>query len=57
MTYFLFNEHQPFRQLAAEQNALNLDTRAIARRGATTEVMNERADSEAVCQRAVSRRL
>jgi hypothetical protein len=45
MSYFLFKEHEPFRRLAAEQNALNLDARAIARRGATTEVMQERHGS------------
>lgn len=45
VSYFLFNEHEPFKRLAAEQNTLNLEARAIARRGATTEVMQERPET------------
>ncbi|MBS1830892.1 MAG: DUF1553 domain-containing protein [Acidobacteria bacterium] len=46
LTYFLVKEHEPFRQLAAEQNDLTLKAKAIARRGALTLVMQERADSK-----------
>ncbi len=44
LEYFLFAQYEPFRKLAAEQNSLNLDAKAIARRGAVTLVMQERAD-------------
>src|SRR5262249_41342375 len=44
LTYFLFHEHEPFIRLVREQNTLNLEARAIARRGATTLVMQERTD-------------
>lgn len=46
LTYFLAKEYLPFRKLAAEQNELNLKARAIARRGALTLVMHERAGSD-----------
>jgi hypothetical protein len=45
LTYFLIKEYEPFRKLAFEQNQLNLKSRAIARRGAVTLVMQERAES------------
>ena len=45
LTMFLLKDYEPFRKLAAEQNELNLDAKAIARRGAVTHVMQERADS------------
>jgi hypothetical protein len=45
LTYFLVKEYEPFRKLAAEQHQLNSRSRAIARRGAVTLVMQERADS------------
>jgi len=46
LTYFLGKEHEPFRKLASEQNELNLAARAIARRGAVTLVMHERAEQK-----------
>jgi hypothetical protein len=46
LTYFLLNEYEPFRKLAREQNELNLKANAIARRGATTLVLEERTDSK-----------
>lgn len=46
LEYFLLAQYDPFRRLAAEQNAVNLDARAIARRGAVTLVMQERADAK-----------
>ena len=46
LTYFLLNGYEPFRKLAAEQNELNLQAKAIARRGATSLVMEERAGTK-----------
>src|SRR5262249_26621560 len=40
-TYFLFHEHDAFIRLAREQNALNLESRAIRQRAAITLVMEE----------------
>ncbi|MBL8228579.1 MAG: DUF1553 domain-containing protein [Bryobacterales bacterium] len=45
LTYFLTKEYAPFRKLASEQNTLNQQARAIARRGAVTLVMHERTAS------------
>jgi hypothetical protein len=45
LTLFLLKGYEPFRELAAEQNELNLEAKAISRRGAVTLVMQERADS------------
>ncbi|MBL8178712.1 MAG: DUF1553 domain-containing protein [Bryobacterales bacterium] len=46
LTYFLNKEHEAFRKGAAEQNELLLKAKAIARRGAVTLVMQERADAK-----------
>jgi hypothetical protein len=46
LTYFLMNDYEPFRKLAREQNRLNIEANAIARRGATTLVMDERTDTK-----------
>ena len=48
LTWFLLNQHQPYRLLAKEQNELNQQAKAIARRGATSLVMEERTDSKPV---------
>jgi hypothetical protein len=45
-TYFLLNEYAPYRELAKEQNELNLKAAEIARRGAVSLVMEERADTK-----------
>ena len=44
LSYFLVKEHQPFLALVEEQNKLNTAASKIAKRGAVTHVMNERAD-------------
>jgi hypothetical protein len=46
LTYFLNNEYEPYRKLAREQNELNLEAGAIARRGAVSLVMEERTDTK-----------
>ncbi|MEP7366596.1 MAG: DUF1553 domain-containing protein [Acidobacteriota bacterium] len=46
LSYFLVKEHEPFRALVDEQNKLNADAAKIAKRGAVTHVMNERADAK-----------
>jgi hypothetical protein len=46
LDYFLFHSSEPYRNLAAEQNRLNLEAREVARRGATTLVMQERTDQK-----------
>ncbi len=46
LTYFLQKEYGPFRQLVTEQNDLTGKAKAIARRGAVTLVMQERADAK-----------
>ena len=46
LDYYLIKEDAAFRKLASEQNELNLEARAIARRGAVTYVMQERPDSK-----------
>jgi hypothetical protein len=46
LTWYLIKEDEGFRSLIREQNVLNADAKAIARRGAVTLVMNERTDSE-----------
>ena len=45
-TWFLLNEYAPYRELAKEQNQLNLKAADIARRGAVSLVMEERADAK-----------
>ena len=45
-TWFLVSQYEPYRKLAAEQNELNLEAKAIARRGAVSLVMEERADTK-----------
>ncbi len=45
-SYFLLRECAPYRALAAEQNTLNLEAAALARRGTITMVMEERADTK-----------
>lgn len=45
-TWYLFKEDKRFRELASEQSELNTDAKAIARNGAITLVMQERADSK-----------
>ena len=45
-TYFLVNEYAAFRELAKKQSQLDLDARAIARRGAVSLVMEERTDTQ-----------
>ena len=44
LTYWLLKENPQFGRLSAEQNQLNLEARAIARRSPITHVMQERAD-------------
>jgi hypothetical protein len=46
LEYFLVRSDEPYRKLAAEQHRLNLDLRAIAARGAVTQIMEERADQK-----------
>jgi hypothetical protein len=46
LSYFLLKQHEPYRKLVAEQTELNDDARAIAKLGALTHVMQERADSK-----------
>ena len=46
LDWFLLRSYEPYRKLAGEQNQLNLDLREIARRGATTLVMEERTDQK-----------
>ena len=43
LDWFLVRSWEPYRKLATEQHRLNLDLREIARRGAVTLVMDERA--------------
>jgi mono/diheme cytochrome c family protein len=43
LDWYLARTYDPYRKLTAEQHRLNLDLRAIASRGATTLVMEERA--------------
>ena len=45
-TYWLVRENAPYRKLAAEQQALNLEEAAMAGRGTITMVMEERTDSK-----------
>jgi hypothetical protein len=45
-TYFLLNEYGPYRELAKEQNELNLKAADIARRSAVSLVMEERTDTK-----------
>ena len=45
-TYFLVGQYEPYRKLAAEQNELNLQAKAIARRGFVSLVMEERTDAQ-----------
>jgi hypothetical protein len=45
-TYFLQRLYEPYRQLAKEQDELNLQAKAIARRGAISLVMEERTDAK-----------
>jgi len=45
-TYFLQTQYEPFRALAKEQNELNLEAGAIARKGAVSLVMEERTDTK-----------
>ena len=45
LTYFLVRDYEPFRKLAAEQHALNVEVKPIADRAATTLVMQEKADT------------
>ncbi|BDC48294.1 hypothetical protein F183_A06100 [Bryobacterales bacterium F-183] len=45
LTYWLLKENQQFNKLSAEQNALNIEARAIARRSPITHVMREQDDS------------
>jgi hypothetical protein len=44
--YFLQRRYEPYRQLAKEQDELNLKAKAIARLGAVSLVMEERTDSK-----------
>ncbi len=46
LTWFLARVHEPSRKLTEEQNQLNAKARVIAKRGAVTLVMHERADSK-----------
>jgi Protein of unknown function (DUF1553)/Protein of unknown function (DUF1549)/Planctomycete cytochrome C/Concanavalin A-like lectin/glucanases superfamily len=46
LDWFLARSYDPYRKLAAEQHRLNLDLRAIASRGSTTLVMEERTDQK-----------
>ncbi|MBK9166008.1 MAG: DUF1549 domain-containing protein [Bryobacterales bacterium] len=45
LTYFVFNDHEPYRRLTRELAQLNIEARSIARRGAITHVMHERDDA------------
>ena len=45
-TYFLLHEYAPYQSLIEEQNRLQLDARAIARRGSVSLVMEERTDAK-----------
>ncbi len=45
-TYFLVNEHQPYKDLAKKQSQLNLEAKAIARKGSVSLVMEERTDAQ-----------
>jgi hypothetical protein len=47
LTFFLVRHHEPFRKLAAELHALNIEAKAIESRAATTHVMHEKPDSTA----------
>jgi mono/diheme cytochrome c family protein len=44
LTYWLLKENPAYGRLSAEQNTLNIEAKSIARRAATTLVMNERTD-------------
>lgn len=44
LTWYLFKEDDAFRSLVQEQNTQNIEAKAIARRGAVTLVMQEKAD-------------
>jgi hypothetical protein len=46
LEWYLFRSYEPYRKLASEQQRLNLELRGIASRGATTLVMEERADQK-----------
>ena len=46
LDWFLARQYEPYRALAAEQNRLNLDLRAMAGRGSASLVMEERADQK-----------
>ena len=43
---FLLREYAPYQRLIEEQNRLQLDARAIARRGSVSLVMEERTDAK-----------
>jgi len=45
-TWFLLNQYEPYRNLVKQQNALNADATAIARRGSVSLVMEERTDDK-----------
>ena len=45
-TYFLLHQHAPYQSLVAEQNKLQVEARAIARRGSVSLVMEERTDAK-----------
>jgi hypothetical protein len=45
-TWFLQREYEPYRQLAKEQDELNLAAKGIASRGAVSLVMEERTDAK-----------
>ena len=46
LTWFLIKEDKDFGSLVREQDLLNTEAKAIARKGAMTLVMQEKADSE-----------
>jgi hypothetical protein len=46
LDYFLLRSYDPFVRLAAEQTQLNAEAKEVARRGATSLVMEERTDQE-----------
>ncbi|HXJ39021.1 MAG TPA: DUF1549 domain-containing protein, partial [Bryobacteraceae bacterium] len=48
LKWFLLQEHEPWKELAREQNKLNAEAKSIARRGAVSLVMEERKDTKPV---------
>ena len=45
-TYFLLNQHEPFKVLAKKQNQLAVEAKRISRRGSVSLVMEERTDAK-----------